>query len=378
MRNSDGGLRIAMIGQRGLPATFGGIEHHVEELGRRLVERGHHVTVFCRTNYVNERPKELHGIDLRYLPTVGTKHLDAVLHSALSTAAALPGRFDVIHYHALGPGIWAPVPRLLSRAKVALTVHGLDHERAKWGSRSKAALRMAAWMSAHVPDTTIVVGRHLVDHYAKEYNRPTVYIPNGVVEPTGRPPKEMTERFGLERGEYFLFLGRLVPEKAPDLLIRAFRRMAGDRRLVIAGGSSFTGGYVDELHQLGAEDPRVLFTGYVYGELLDELYSNATAFVLPSLLEGLPLTLLEAASYGTPVVASAIPPHVEVLGDSGPGRRLFESGDEDGLLRALEQSVDDPDAERVAAQMLRKEVMETYRWEDVVAATEDVYLHMLK
>ena len=237
---------------------------------------------------------------------------------------------------------------------------------------------MAAWMSARVPDTTIVVGRHLVDHYAQDYHRPTVYIPNGVVEPTCRPPKDMTERFGLKRGEYLLFLGRLVPEKAPDMLIRAFRRMEGDLRLVIAGGSSFTGGYVDELQELGAQDPRVLFTGYVYGDLLDELYSNAAAFVLPSLLEGLPMTLLEAASYGTPVVASAIPPHREVLGEAGPGRRMFEPGHEDGLLRALEASVADPDMERAAAQLLRKEVLEAYRWEDVVLATENVYRDMLR
>jgi glycosyltransferase involved in cell wall biosynthesis len=367
-----------MIGQRGLPATYGGIEHHVEEIGRRLVERGHEVTVFCRTNYVDEPAPEYRGIKLRHLPTVGTKRLDAIAHSAVSTVAALPAGYDIVHYHALGPGVMAPLPRYLTRSKVVLTVHGLDHQRAKWGSGSQAALRAAAWMSGHVPDVTVVVARFLGDHYRETYGRETVYIPNGVAEPTSRPAKQITEQYGLEAGSYLLFLGRLVPEKAPDVLIRAFRSMPGDLRLVIAGGSSFTTGYVDELHELAKADPRVLFTGYVYGEVLDELYSNAAGFVLPSLLEGLPMTLLEAASYGTPVIVSTIPPHLEVLGEEAPGRRLSAPGDESGLREALERNQADPQAERAGADTLRRHVLDAYRWEDTVEATESTYRSVLK
>jgi glycosyltransferase involved in cell wall biosynthesis len=367
-----------MIGQRGLPATYGGIEHHVDEIGRRLVERGHDVTVYCRTNYVERATPEYHGIKLRHLPTVGTKHLDAVMHSAVSTLAAVPAGYDIVHYHALGPGVMAPLPRYLTRAKVVLTVHGLDHQRAKWGSGSKAALRAAAWLSGHVPDATIVVARFLTDYYRQTYRRETVYIPNGVAEPTRRPARQIVEQYGLEAGSYMLFLGRLVPEKAPDVLIRAFRRLPGDQRLVIAGGSSFTTGYVDELHELAKADPRVLFTGYVYGDLLDELYSNAAGFVLPSLLEGLPLTLLEAASYGTPVIASTIPPHLEVLAAEAPGRRLCPPGDEDALLAALERNQADPAAERTGAKALRQHVLDAYRWEDAVEATEATYRRVLR
>jgi glycosyltransferase involved in cell wall biosynthesis len=373
-----GALRIAMIGQRGLPATYGGIEHHVEEIGRRLVERGHQVTVFCRTNYVERAMADYHGITLRHLPTVGTKHLDAVMHSALSTVAAVPARFDIVHYHALGPGVMAPLPRYLTGAKVVQTIHGLDHLRAKWGSGSKAALRAAAWLSGHVPDATIVVARFLTDYYRETYGREAVYVPNGVDEPVWRPARQIVEQYELEPGSYLLFLGRLVPEKAPDVLIRAFRRLPGDQRLVIAGGSSFTTGFVDELHALAKADPRVLFTGYVYGELLDELYSNAAGFVLPSLLEGLPLTLLEAASYGTPVIASSIPPHLEVLGAEAPGRRLCPAGDEDALLAAVERNGADPEAERAGAKELRQHVLDAYRWEDAVDATESIYRDVLK
>jgi glycosyltransferase involved in cell wall biosynthesis len=367
-----------MIGQRGLPATYGGIEHHVEEIGRRLVERGHQVTVYCRTNYVARSTPEYHGITLRHLPTVGTKHLDAVMHSALSTVAALPAGYDIVHYHALGPGVMAPLPRYLSRAKVVLTVHGLDHQRAKWGSASKAALRAAAWMSGHVPDATVVVGRFLSDYYRHTYGRDTVYIPNGVAEPTWQPARQIVDQYGLESGSYLLFLGRLVPEKAPDVLIRAFRRLSGDHRLVIAGGSSFTTGYVAELHELAKADERVLFTGYVFGDPLAELYSNAAGFVLPSYLEGLPLTLLEAASYGTPVIASSIPPHVEVLTDDAPGRRLCKPGDEAALLDAMQRCLADPEAERAGAKELRQHVLDAYRWEDAVEATEATYRRVLK
>lgn len=362
-----------MIGQRGVPATFGGVEHHVEELGSRLAARGHEVIVFNRTNYVEEQRDEYRGMRVRNLPSVNSKHLDAIVHSGLSTVAAMRDSVDVVHYHAIGLGIPAGLPRYLSRAKVVLTVHGLDSERAKWGRGARVVLKTAEWLSAKVPDATIVVSRSLADHYSRRYGRRTWYIPNGVEEPTRRPAAEITERFGLTEGSYVLFVGRMVPEKAPDLLIRAFRQIPGDLRLVLAGGSSFTDEYVASLDELAAGDPRVVLAGYVYGPALEELYTNAAAFVLPSSLEGLPLTLLEAASYGTPVVASDIPPHLEIIGSEEPGRRLFHTDDEDGLVEALRRSLDDPEAERKGAESFRSEVLRTYRWDDVVEKTERVY-----
>ena len=314
-----GPLRIAMIGARGVPATFGGVERHVEELGTRLAARGHQVIVYARTNYVEEQRDAWRGMSVRNLTTVDSKHLDAIVHSAKATIAAMRDRVDVVHYHAVGPGLPSALPRFASRAKVVHTIHGRDSERAKWSPAAQVVLRTAEWMSARVPDETIVVSRDLVEHYRRAHGRRTTYIPNGVDAPTARPPAVIAERWGLTTGSYLLFLGRLVPEKAPDLLIRAFRRLPGDLRLVIAGGSSFTDEYVAELEREAADDPRVVLAGYVFGEQLDELYSNAAAFVLPSYLEGLPLTLLEAASYGTPVVASDIPPNLEIVGSDAPG-----------------------------------------------------------
>jgi glycosyltransferase involved in cell wall biosynthesis len=366
-------MRIAMIGQRGIPATFGGVEHHVEELGSRLAERGHQVTVYSRSNYTSERHTMYRGMRPRYLPTVSSKHLDAIVHSTLSTVDAMLTKSDIVHYHAVGPGLPAVLPRYVSGAKVVLTVHGLDAERAKWSRSAQLVLRSAQWMSARVPDATIVVSRDLAEHFHRRYDRTTWYVPNGVADPIHRRPDAIRRRFGLRGRDYILFVGRLVPEKAPDLLLRAFSSVDGDTKLVLVGGSSFTDDYVRGLRSQAASDPRVILPGYVYGDLLEELYSNAAVFVLPSLLEGLPLTLLEAASYGIPVVASDIPPHVEIVGSDGPGRRLVAVGDEGGLSRTLAHTLGSQDTERAGADAFGREVLATYRWDEVVDATEEVY-----
>jgi glycosyltransferase involved in cell wall biosynthesis len=377
-RRPDGGLRIAMIGARGVPATFGGIERHVEELGARLAARGHEVTVFCRSNYGEAEGDNHRGMRLVSLPTVGTKHLDAIVHSALSTLEAMAASYDILHYHAIGPGIPAVLPRYLSRSRVVLTVHGRDDERSKWGRGAKAVLGAAGWLSARVPDATIVVGRHLERYYREAHGRRTVYVPNGVHPAWPRPAGATLARLGLSPGRYLLFVGRLVPEKAPDLLVEAFGRLSGDHRLVLAGDTSFTDRFTGDLRRVAARDRRVLLPGYVYGSELQELYSNAAAFVLPSLLEGLPLTLLEAMSYGLPVVASSIPPHLEVLGGAGPGHRLHRPGDGDQLLDALGLVLADPGVERAGAAQLRDQVLRSYCWDDAAERTEAVYRAVLQ
>jgi len=366
-----------MIGQRGVPATFGGVERHVEELGARLAARGHRVEVYARTNYTASRDHSHRGMRVRYLPTVGAKHLDAIVHSSLATVDAVARGADVVHYHAVGPGVPAVVPRYLSRSKVVLTVHGLDAERAKWGPVATGGLRAATWMSAHVPDATIVVSRDLVDAYRDRYGRPVTHIPNGVDERPRRSPDRINRRFGLAGGDYVLFVGRLVPEKAPDLLIRAFAQIEGDVRLVVVGGSSFTDDYVRTVRSLAARDRRVELPGYVYGDALDELYANAAAFVLPSSLEGLPLTLLEAASYGTPVVVSDIAPHVEVVEADGAGHRIVRTGDVDALAAALAATLGSPSEAADGAYALRERVLARYRWNDVADATEEIYRAVL-
>ena len=365
-------LTVAMVGQRGVPATFGGIEHHVEEIGARLAERGHRVVAFNRPRYADAVGSH-RGIELVRVRTIHSKHLDAIVHSSLSTVAAMRRRVDVVHFHALGPGIPAVLPRFLSRAQVVLTVHGLDGERQKWGAVARTTLRAGEWLSARVPDATIVVSNDLRRHYLERHGRPTWFVPNGVDTPRPAEPAGALERLGVRPGGYLLFVGRLVPEKAPDMLVRAFGEVDTDLRLVIAGGSSFTDGFEVALAAAAATDRRIVMAGYVFGRELDELYANAAAFVLPSTLEGMPLTLLEAASHGAPVVASDIPPNVEILGASGPGRRLFEAGSQASLASALRAVLANPDPERAGARALRTRILERYSWDDAALATESVY-----
>lgn len=369
-------IKVAMIGQRGLPATFGGIEHHVEQLGSRIAALGHEVTAYCRSNYSPRDLNEHLGMRLRHPPTVGTKHLDALTHSASSTLSAMAGQFDIFHYHGLGPGLLSPIPRYGSRAKVVQTVHGMDNLRAKWGAGARAVLTAAAWASAHVPDRTIVVSRALAEHYSR-LGRESVYIANGVSQRTDRTPDEIVQRWGLRRNGYLLFVGRLVPEKRPDQLIRCFQKISEEIKLVIVGGSSFTSGYSRQLRELAADDDRIVFAGWAYGSLLEELYSNAAAFVLPSSLEGLPLTLLEAAAHGTPCIASDIACNVEVLKHDGPGHRLFQAGDDTGLVDALCLAVEDPERERAGTAELQRDVLSRYDWDEATARTLEVYEQVL-
>lgn len=370
-------LRIAMIGQRGVPATYGGVEHHVEHLGRRLAGRGHHVTVFCRPGYVPERRDVHDGMRLCHVPTLSTKHLDAIVHSLTCTVAALPRRPDIVHYHALGPGLCAPLPRYLSSARVVQTVHGFDDRRAKWGRAAQAVLRTARRASELVPDAVVAVSQEVEKEYLRTRRGLTVHIPNGVEEPTGTPSEQAISRFGVRPGRYVLFVGRLVPEKAPDLLIEAFRGLEGDIDLVVAGGASFTAGYVERLEGLAGADRRVRLPGYVYGDELAALYAHAAAFVQPSSLEGMPLTLLEAMSHGTPVVASGIAPHVEVLGAGGPGGRVFRSGDAASLREVLARVLADRAGERAGAAACREDVLRRYSWEAAADALEDLYRGLL-
>lgn len=373
------GLRIAMIGQRGLPATYGGVERHVEEIGARLVDLGHEVIVYCRPNYSPEPRETYRGMTLVRLNTPESKHLEAIVHSAGATTAAMRTGVDIVHYHALGPGLVSPMPRLLSGAKVVQTIHGLDHERAKWGRFASAVLHLGCWMSARVPNRTIVVSRALQEYYTATYRKSTLYMANGVELPTRRSTAQETlDALGIGSSPFVLYVGRLVPEKVPDMLIRAFRRIErDDLRLVVAGSTSFTAEYVQQLHELAARDPRVIMPGNVLREPLADLYAHASAFVLPSDVEGMPLTLLEAASHGTPILASDIAPHREFLGADEPGRRMFRQGSEDDLAAKLQLILADQDAERLGAAQIRRHVQESYSWDRTARALSDLYISLV-
>lgn len=366
-------MKIAMIGQKGVPATWGGIEHHVEQLGARYSDRGHEVVVYCRESYETEQVPTHRGMFLRHQRAWNTKHFEAIAHSGLATLSSLCETFDVIHYHALGPGLMSPIARSLTRAKVVQTVHGLDQDRDKWGRVATGVLELGCWVSGHVPHETMVVSRALERYYWDRFGRRSTYIGNGVNRPGIDLPGKIAGGSISKGRPYVVYVGRLVPEKAPDLLIRAFAQLPTEYSLVLAGGSSHTDGYCDLLHELARDNSRIILPGYVQGAALQNLYANAAAFVLPSRVEGLPLTLLEAASYGLPLIVSDIEPHQEVVPRSIPGARLFRAGDEAHLAEVLGRVLGDLPAERLAAAANGEHICRRFDWDEVADISLDVY-----
>ncbi|MCK4546910.1 MAG: glycosyltransferase family 4 protein [Candidatus Eisenbacteria sp.] len=363
-------MKIAMVGQKGIPATYGGIERHVEELSTRLVERGHEVTVYSRPYYTKLRG-EFRGVKLVTVPTMQTKHFDTASHCAFAIPHMLAGKFDVVHFHALGPSIFAGLPKL-SGARTAVTVHGLDWQREKWGRLARWILKKCEYTSIHFPTRTIVVSRSLKDYFHRRYSRRVSYIPNGINIPSVREGNRIRE-MGIEPDRYVLFVGRLVPEKGCHYLLDAFRKVNSDLDLVIAGGSSFSTEYTENLRAKAGK--RTRFLGYVYGDVLDELYSNARLFVLPSDLEGLPIALLEAMSFGNACLVSDIPENVEVAGDNGT---TFAKGDVDDLARQISALLANPENCRSMGESARKHVLGTYDWDGVTLLTESLYYSMLR
>lgn len=380
-------MRIAVIGTKGIPARFGGIERHCEELYPRLASRGHEVTIFVRGWYTEMRGG-YRGVYLRSAPTINRKGLDAFVHTASASLAALRGNFDIMHYHGIGPSLFSFVPKLRGRKSVA-TVHALDWQRDKWGRGSRALLKAGERASARFPDRTIVVSRELQDYFRERYGRETVYIPNGVVPAAKPKPAGMIGEYGVEPGRYILFLGRLVPEKGAHDLIAAYIRSGIQLPLVIAGGSSHSDAYVAQLRQqaagaevTGAGDAgagkaaRIIFTGNVEGELLTQLSGNAALFVLPSTLEGLPIVALEMLALGVPVLASDIGPSREVLGNGEYGA-LYRAGDQVDLKEKLSWALGNLGELRGKAEAGRQHVQIANDWDRIAQETEQVYREAL-
>lgn len=306
-------MRIAFIGQKGIPATYGGIEDYVEKIATRLVRRGHEVTVFCRPHYTSTEGWHK-GVRLRKIPSIPTKHLDAISHTLFCSIDSLSREFDVINYQALGPSTLSFIPRLAGGTKVVATIHALDWQRQKWNRWAKLMLKLAEYPSTHFPDRIAVVSPSLKEYFEGKSHRDVVRIPTGVDPPVFRKPGKIRE-FGLTKNNFILFLNRLVPEKGCHFLIEAFRELETDKKLFIAGDGKFSDDYKNSLHKWKSD--RIIFGGYVEEDVLEELYSNCSLFVLPSMLEGISQVALRALSYGKPVLASDIKENLSALGDHG-------------------------------------------------------------
>jgi glycosyltransferase involved in cell wall biosynthesis len=370
-------MRIAYIGLKGLPGTFSGIETHVHELGTRLAKRGHDVVAYVRPQYTPRHVQNDDGIRLLHLPTIASKHLDATVHSFLAALHTITREYDIVHFHTIGPGCFAPLSRM-SGAKVVTTIHRFDYLSGKWGWFARTCLRTAEQISLRVPQATIVVAPFLQDHYRRQGHEVT-HIPNGVTLPCADIGSSLIAELGLKPDQYVVFLGRLTPEKRAEWAIHAFQQINDAKtRLVVAGGSSATDQYVEDLKTLARPaGDKILFTGPVYGALKEELLANARAFVLPSALEGLPITLLEAMSHGRPCLASDISPHQGLIQD-GKNGFLHRASDLEHLRERLAEIIyaAPGDLSRVGTAA-RTTVANEYAWDDVVNQTEALYRSLL-
>ncbi len=363
-------MRIAMVGQKQTASRSGGIEVVVGELASRMAALGHEVTCYDRSGAgMPSKPYERDGYRVVPVRAVDVRGLSALTSSFAATWKAMASRPDVIHYHAEGPCV--PL-RLAHRAGVrtVATIHGLDWQRAKWGGLASRYIKLGEATAARYADQVIVLSRGNRDYFNNTYNCETAFVPNGITPQPNLPASEISKRWGLSKDAYVLYLGRIVPEKRPDLLIEAFAGLNTDKQLVIVGESSDTDEYVAALKQAAQLDSRVLFTGHADGELLSELYSNACCYVLPSDIEGMPLTLLEAMSHGCACITSDILECADVLGGCGV---TFPAGDAASLRDALGALLADPARARRLGESGRERVLTTYDWDSVVLRTIELY-----
>ncbi len=370
-------LRIAAIGLRGVPSNYSGLETSAQCLYRDLARRGHEVTVYSRRRYV-ERPEDYyHGIHRVLIPPVYLRGVEALSHIGFSLAHALMrGDYDVLHMHALAPGLFAWIRRF-SNIPIVSTVQGLDWQRAKWQGAGSKALRAAERSLARHADEMIVVSRQLQQYFERQYGRRTVHIPNGVDRLYPSADQDLLASFGLEAGRYVTFIGRLVPEKRIEDLIAAFRSMPESYRLAIVGEGGYTDNYVDHLREVAADDPRVVFTGLLKEEALSTVFSQAAAYVAPSGLEGLPMSLLECMELGVPAVVSDIQPHRELLGSVNGYDLFFQPGDVDQLTANLGRVLRAPEHGRRLARRAQGHVRQNHSWSVLAEATERVFYRAL-
>lgn len=369
-------MRIAMIGHKRYGSREGGVEVVVTELARRMAALGHEVTCYDRSgadvmtgDAADVREHMVDGVRVVPVKTIDKKGLAALSSSYFATKAAIKDRPDVIHYHAEGPCVPLALARRAGIRTVA-TIHGLDWQRAKWGRLASAYIKMGEKTAATKADGLVVLSEGVRRYFMEAYGREAVFIPNGVDAKEALSASVIKEKWNLEKGSYLLYLGRLVPEKRPELLIEAFRTLDTNRRLVIAGGSSDTSAYEKELRAAAQGDNRTVFTGFVTGEPLAELYSNCYAYVLPSDVEGMPMSLLEAMAYGCCCVTSDIPECADVLAGNGV---TFEKGSADSLWAALRDLLADAGHAGALGTAAKAHVEKTYNWDSVVERTLDLY-----
>jgi glycosyltransferase involved in cell wall biosynthesis len=375
-----------MIGQKGIPARFGGVETHVDNVATRLAARGHEVWTFCRTRFRPDRlgaktPEDYRVIDgehwyrgvrLLYRPSFNSKHLDAASHTFLcAVESSLRHSFDIVHFHGIGPSAFAPIPRLFHR-KIVTTFHALDWRQVKWGGLATKFLKGGESRGVRCSDGIIAVSRVMQKYVRDTYGVDAVCIPNGATLPPGPPRKGDIERYGLSGGDYVLAVGRIIRDRGLHYLIDAFKGVVGETRLVIVGSETPRTSYSDELETMA--DGRVIFAGDVFGQALEDLYANCAVYVLASRVEGLPITVCEAMAHGRPLLLSDIPENQEVAGDAA---RYFNPPDISELQEQLRVLLEDRSLQAELSARGLDRARTTYNWDRIAEQIETYYYKVL-
>ena len=374
-------MKIAMIGHKRIPSREGGVEIVVEELASKMVAEGHDVYVYNRAgHHVSGAENDIQvgdtykGIHIITVPTSEKKSLNATIYSILATLHAIFHHYDVIHYHASGSCAMLWLPHFLGIRTVA-TIHGIDSQRAKWGGFATRYLEFGEKCAAKYADELIVLSEGNKKYFKEKYGREATLIPNGIGKPEILEAQAITEQFGLKKDEYILFLARIVPEKGLHYLIKAYKQINTDKKLVIVGGTSHSNDYVSKIKRAAREDDRIMLLGFQQGQILEELYSNAYVYVLPSDVEGMPISLLEAMSYGNCCLVSDINETASVVEDKG---LTFKKGDVEDLKEKLIQLLDNKQEVHSYKITAAEHVLSKYNWDDVVARTVNLYKYGAK
>lgn len=365
-------MKIVVLGTRGFPNIPGGIEKHCEELYPRLAALGCDVTVIGRAPYTGHRPYQHQGVAILPVACPKHKYFETIVHTFLGTLKAAQLKCDILHLHAVGPSLFAPLARLLG-LKVVMTHHGPDYDRKKWNTIARKILVLGESWGVALAHEVIVISRGIAGAVYKKFGRRATIIPNGVVVCERADEGETLKKYNLKREKYILAVGRFVPEKGFDKLVESFRQFSLRKddcwKLVIVGDADHDDVFSRELKKKSSRIPDVVLTGFQAGKPLRELYSHAGLFVLPSFHEGLPIVLLEALSYGSSCLASDISANREVgLEDA----RYFRPGDINRMTAKLEEFVDQPVTEAQRRKRIQQ-IMEKYNWTQIAQKTLRVY-----
>ena len=386
-------MKIAMLGHKRIPSREGGVEIVVEELSTKMAALGHNVTVYNRrgshvSGIGNEQKEygkhyDYKGVLVKTAFTLPQKSVNAILYSFFATLKVCFSSVDVVHFHAEGPCSMIPLAKLFGKKCVA-TIHGLDWQRSKWGGFATKFLLFGEKMAAKHADQVIVLSEGVKQYFKETYGRETIVIPNGIHAPEYQVPDIIKQKYDLKGNDYLLFLARLVPEKGVHTLLEAYEKCGVKVPLVIAGGSSHSSEYCQKIEQMAEcinrnaatnhTKQRVVLTGFVQGKELEELYSNAMLYILPSEIEGMPLSLLEAMSYGNLCLTSDITENTDVTEEYGFS---FQTGDVDSLAEKLTDLCNEMDSLRSKEQYTRdsiqKFILGKYNWDDVTKRTLECY-----